>query len=197
MAQLLTACQIHTELITTMSELAHFAQTIEFVKANPGTFPEPLEFLEDSYRIEHKLLSFPNQLPNASQESSIENACRIGSLLYMKAILQPFPHSKTGPSILLTQLQQSLSKVEISESIAPLRIWLLLIGAALSSGERKIWFLSEIAQLVSAMQLSSFCDQELEMSRLLSLKNVFGRVVENIWGEAATITAPWQDMSLP
>lgn len=67
-------------------------------------------------------------------ESVLDKASRIGALLFMKLILEEFPHySANGPSILLQQRQESLSTIDTAITTGLMRqwlIWLLVIGAA-------------------------------------------------------------------
>lgn len=182
--RLLTACQVLPDLIAIMAELAHFSQAVQFARSESSILYDPAAFSEDMYWIEYKLLSFPTTLPEISEERGIDKACRLGALLYMKAILEEFPHSATGSSILLKQLQESLYKISAVESYAPLLLWLSLVGAALSkTGLDRTWFVAHLAQLTTSVRISSFDDVELAMSRVLCIQKVFGRSFKKLWEE--------------
>jgi hypothetical protein len=135
------------------------------------------------YWIEYRLLSFPATSPGAAGEWEIDKACRLGALLYMKALLDEFPHSVTGPSILLKQLQESLRRIVVLESTSPLILWLSIIGAALSKSEGRVWFVGLLTEMTIMSQISSFHNQEVEISKWLGLEEVLGDSVEKLWME--------------
>jgi hypothetical protein len=138
---------------------------------------------EDMYGIEYRLLLFPTTSLGGMEERPIDKACRTGALLYMKALLDEFPHSVTGQSILLKQLLESLRDITVLDVNSPLLLWLSLIGAALSKSESRVRFMDLLTQLSTNFRLSSFRDQELEMSRVMGLEEVLGRSLEQRWTE--------------
>jgi hypothetical protein len=131
-----------------MTELPLFSQTIKSTKSEAQILLNPDAFTEDMHWIQYKLLSFPISLLRSSKEQDIDRACRIGGLLYMKAILEQLPCSATGSSILLRRLQESLDRIPAVKEQAPLLLWLALIGAAMSkSGLQQTWFVAHLALL--------------------------------------------------
>lgn len=138
---------------------------------------------EDMYWIEYRLLAFPAALPNTCREEDIDKACRVGALIYIKATLQEFPHSNTGFSLLLGQLQEALDGLPIEQAHLPLL-------AVSKAPEGKKWFVGRLAKLVARSGISSFRD-ELDMTSLLSVRLVLGtslvdKVWENVMGVANT-----------
>jgi hypothetical protein len=182
--QILKACSIHSKLIDTMTELSYFSQTIFFALSNPMVLFDPATFSEDLYYIEHQLLSFPMTIPAPSRERSIEKACRLTGLLYIKATLQELLLSKNGSSILLVQLKEVLTTVWTMEAEEPLLVWICFVGAALSKGDLRGWFVQYLTQLSACPRIFPFEGEDMEMSRLLSLKKVFGSVIGDICCES-------------
>jgi hypothetical protein len=117
----------------------------------------------------------------------MDKATRIASLLYLKAILQEFPHSSTGPSILLSQLQAALAVIPLSSTYSPLLLWLALVGGSFSEGlwGFRRWFVSYLGGLKATMGLHSFDDGEWGgvVSVFLGLRAVFGKAFESLWKE--------------
>jgi len=183
-SQVLKPCSIHSKLIDTMTELSYFSQTIFFAKSNKTVLFDPATFSEDLYYIEHRLLSFPTTIPAPSQERSIEKACRLAGLLYIKAALQELLLSKNGSSILLVQLKEALTTVWMMEAEEPLLVWVCFVGAALSKGDLRAWLVQYLTQLSACPRIFPFEDEDMEMSRLLSLKKVFGSVIGDICCES-------------
>ncbi|TVY93879.1 hypothetical protein LAWI1_G000432 [Lachnellula willkommii] len=182
MRNILTKCGVHPNLITTMTELACFSQAIHFA-TEASVYFDPATFSEDLYWLEYNFLAFAAKLPEGSAETEIDKACRLGALLYLKAILQEFPHSVNGSSLLLAQLRKSLTGISMQASNSPLLLWLCLVGGSLSEMEERTWFVNCLAQIRTVSLVPSFDDFELELSRMLGLKRVFGRAFERLCNE--------------
>ncbi len=188
MASLLAACHIHPNLIITMTELALFSQLIQFTESHPKILLDPIVFIEDMHWTQYKLLSFPTSLSESSKEQDIDHACRVGALLYMKSILEQFPYSATGFSILLRRLQESLDRIPVAKETAPLLLWLTLIGAALSKrGLERSWFVVHLALLTTFVPLTSFHGAQMPMKSLLGLQDSLRRELETLWAEVMVI----------
>lgn len=181
MSELLKISDLHPSLIPTMINLAYFTLAIKENKTKRTSFFDPIMFSEDLHRIEHNLLSFPTTLPANSSDTSLDTAVRFGALLYTKSVLQEFPNSTTGPSILLARLQESLSEIEISVSVTPLLAWLSLIGGVLSIGERRQWFVARLRMLRETNRVTSLEELAGGINRLLCLRNAFENVCEDVW----------------
>ncbi|KAF7903198.1 uncharacterized protein EAF01_006247 [Botrytis porri] len=203
----LARCGIHSNLRQTMQYLAIFYQSIQFASSFKALL-DPGDFLDDIYWIEYELLSFPLSL-ETDQESTIDKATRIGALLFMKSILEEYPHSSTGPSILLQQLQESLSTIDTAtttEQTCQWLIWLFTIGAVHSQRDHitRTWFVEQLAGLhmerlkdllvdgqvhaeLHAEKLEEKEDEgELQLWRLLELRQVIGeRDLFLLWHDVA------------
>lgn len=193
MNQLLTECEVHPQLIAAMINLAHFANAVKLAKLDPEIKLDTISFSEDLYTIEHDLLSFSSDqldefLLLSPYSTDLNNALRIGALLYIKSILHEFPHAKTGPTILLSQLRGSLSSIQTQVShlqsaiLMPVLGWLGTIGAMLAQGETKGWFMIFLRQ--SAVENGDtivYLNDHTLMSGMLSLKEAFGMGVEGVW----------------
>ncbi|KAF7910472.1 hypothetical protein BELL_0072g00010 [Botrytis elliptica] len=202
-------CGIHSNLIRIMQYLAIFYQSIQFASLS-RILLDPGDFLDDIYWIEYELLSFPLSL-EGDQEPTIDKATRIGALLFMKSILEEYPHSSTGPSILLQQLQESLSTIDTAtttEQTCQWLIWLFTIGAVHSKRNLIIrtWFVEQLAGLhmerlrdllvdgqvhaeLHAEKLEEEEEEdegELQLWRLLELRQVIGeRDLFLLWDDVA------------
>jgi len=135
------------------------------------------------YWLEYNFLTFATKLPKGVMETKIDKACRVGALLYMKAILQEFPHSTNGSSLLLGQLRECLTEISIQESTSPLLLWLCLVGGSLSKTEKRTWFVDYLIRIRDISLVPSFDDFEVDLSRMLGLRKVFGRAFESLWTE--------------
>lgn len=187
-ASLLTACHIHSDLVTNMTELALFTQAIKFSKKHPQILLDANGFSENMHWVQYRFLSFATSLKGGSRGQEIDHACRIGGLLYMRAILEQAPHSTTGASILLRRLQESLDKIHITKVVAPLLLWLALVGAVLSNHElQRTWYVAHLALLTSTVPVSSFDDADMPVNKLLGIQDSLGWELKKLWTEVTAI----------
>ncbi|KAG9230809.1 hypothetical protein BJ875DRAFT_384360 [Amylocarpus encephaloides] len=186
----LRCCGIHEGLLPPTSSLILFSQTVHFASSTRHAL-DPSTFSEDLYWLEYQLLSFPSNLSEFHEETPLEKATRIGSLLYLKAILQEFPHSSTGPSILLSQLEESLFQIPVGNFPDPLVLWLALVGGAFSVGKGYLRrsFVTYLGILKDVMALGSFHEEDVELCKLLGLRSVFGKAFETLWDEVMSLDA--------
>lgn len=175
-------CQVHSSLVNAMIDLACFSSVFQYGYGKSPYSLNHVQFSEDMNWILHRFLSFPKSLSNHCQQSQADKVCRLGGLLYMKAILQEFPHSSTGPSMLLKQLQQSLSKIPIVESSIQLLVWSSLVGSSLAKTQMKTWFVSFSGRLLTKFGIASFDNGKMALSRILHI-----REVEKLWAEAVAV----------
>lgn len=190
-ARFLTNCGIHPDLTTIMIALAYFSQAVRSAALDPKFELSRAALTDDVYWIQHRLLVFPTVLANADSETSLDKACRLGALIYMKATVEEFPHSKTGSSILLEKLRGALLQVPITEPVMPLLLWLSHLGAAVSQPCPRKWFVRHLAGLVAMGGISgiaSLNDRQLEMARVFSICLVLGTAVdERVWADVVMV----------
>ena len=188
--RILTNCDIHADLITIMIALANFTQAMGSAIHHPEWEFDLSMCAEDMYWIEYRLLAFPAAHPNSYREKDVDKACRLGALIYIKATLEEFPHSKMGSSFLLEELRVVLHNLPIQEARLPLLLWLSLIGAAISKSPRdRERFVSYLAKLVANSSSSTFRDRELDLTRVLSTRLVLGSPVDRVWESVTGVVA--------
>lgn len=168
-----------------MVELAYFTQAIRLASSSTGPSLDPSAFSEDLYWIEYSLLSIPNANSNLP-EQAVDKACRMGGLLYAKAVLQEFPHSVTGASVLTHQLRESLYAIYMTGDNASLLVWLALLGAMSSKGEDRAWFIIYLKQSSNICGILPFDDEALPLSRFFDLRQGFGRLLDVVWEDMLT-----------
>ncbi len=181
MTKLLTSCRISQRIISIMIDLSLFSQTIRLVQLRPKITLDPEAFSEDLYDIEFKFLSFPKTLAVGVEENPMEKAYRIGGLLFVQSILEEFPHSITGPVILLAQLREALNRVSIWESGTPFLMWLGMLGAILAKDGMRNWYIIFSVIVLEFAEPGMAGDDTMRLNELLDLRSVFGKEVELFW----------------
>lgn len=115
----------------------------------------------------------------------LDKATRLASLLYLKAMLQEFPHSRTGPRVLLEELRDALTELSPTNPISHRESgnkevlgWVAIVGACFSDeeGGMRGWFVEFLREVLGGMYGSGVVVEarEGEMERLLGLEGVFG-----------------------
>jgi hypothetical protein len=188
MAALLSPHDIQQSLIHVLTSLSLFIQTLKLPRSDPQMPLSPEAFSDDLYTLEHCLLSFPSMLPSPAHESALLVGLRFSALIYLKAVLQEFPHSVNGSRILLQKVKEALkliwlSRGEEKEKKAALVAWMCVLCAAVANGEVRDWFVEKLRVL--RMHYAAY--DGLGMDRLLNLNATFSKeCIENIWQEART-----------
>jgi hypothetical protein len=188
MTALLSPHDIQQSLIQVLTSLSLFIQTLNLPRSNPKMPLSPEAFSDDLYTLEHCLLSFPSTLPSPAHESAFSVALRFSALIYLKAVLQEFPHSVNGSRILLQKVREPLNLIWLSEDEekekkAALAAWMCVLCAAVAKSEVRDWFVEKLGIL----QVHYAACDGLGMDRLLNLNAIFSQeCIENIWQEGRT-----------
>lgn len=181
MTFLLAPHKIHSYLLQTLNSLSLFTQALSLSRSSLNVTLSPEAFSNDLYMLEHYLLSFPSTLPSPDHEAAIERALRFSALVYLKAVLQEFPHSANGSRILVERAREAVGLVGAGYGeMDGLVAWVCVVCAAVSNDEARSWFVGELARM------GRHCDQKEEagLNKLLSLRSVFGEAcIERIWEE--------------
>lgn len=179
--RILSACSISPGLIAVMTDLSYFTMALQSAKSDSSLSLDPASYSEDMYSIESGLLTPATTGFADSQECHIDKACRMGGLLYIKAILEEFPQSKMGSSILLQKLKEAFQGMPREAAITPLLLWLCIIGAALSEFTDRVYYIGILAELTQRVGITSFNDSKIAMSKVFPLQPVFGSTLEKLW----------------
>ncbi len=182
LTHLLTPCDIYLSLIQTLASLSLFTQTLTHTRSHPHIRLSPEAFSNDLYTLEHSLLAFPSTLPSSAHEPTLSVALRIAGLIYLKSVLQEFPHSVNGSRILVERLRENLSLIWVGEEDGKLALvrWMCFVAAAVATGDAREWFVGNLGWL----GLDWTGEEEVRLAKLLRLQDVFGgKAMEGIQEE--------------
>jgi hypothetical protein len=189
MSNLLSPHGIWVSLIGTLTSLSLFIQTLTLARQQSNLILSPEAFSNDLYTLEHQLLSTPLTLPSPAHEPAISVSLRYSALIYLKAVLQEFPHSVNGSNILVERVRGSLGCIWLVDGLREekgkiaLMTWMCTVCAAVARGEVRTWFVEKIGRT----PYTSW--NPVEMERLLCLKSTFGNgCIEKIWEEARAMS---------
>ncbi|KAE9375541.1 hypothetical protein N431DRAFT_437034 [Stipitochalara longipes BDJ] len=194
MASLLSSHFIHPSLTQKLTLLSFFTRTLVFTRLNPNITLLPEAFSNDLYSLEHSLLSFPSTLLLPAHECALSASLRFSALIYLKAVLQEFPHSVNGPRILVEKVREGLSMMGVDEENEfgeegnkkmKLVTWVCVVCAAVSKGKSREWFLRKLTNIGKRYDSG----EQAQIEGLLSLKSIFGEeCIAKVWEEVKTMS---------
>lgn len=170
---------------------------IEQTLLTPEARLDPKEFIEAWYSIQYQLLS-DDQLDNESNGAFIHNnnalqeAFRLGAILYLKEILQEFIFSAIGSGILVSRLRTSLESVlasQITPTSSSLLLWLLIVGGVASTTTTNnnsidhTFFIAHLVTLRREPWLDEWEDVKQRVQDVLWIGKVLNGAGKSLWEE--------------
>jgi len=150
---------------------------------------DPTVFIEACYSIQHQLLSRTSVEAGAdaffdAYEARLEEAFRLGGLIFMKEMLQEFAFAVTGTKILVTKLKTSLGLILDDGSASHALLWLLFMGglSAKQSLDRT-WFISHLARLGNELDVLTWEEVRGLLEGVIWVGKILDGTGEKLWGE--------------
>lgn len=176
-----------------LTELFVFSRVIEQTILKPEARLDPKVFIEAWYSIHYQLLSTkPVEETSdgdlSNDDDKLEDAFRLGAMIYMKEILREFTFPATGSETLVSQLETALSPVFRSE-VAPfalsLLLWLLIMGgvACVKSSVHRVYFVALLVQLRRRLGYGEWEDVRERLNSVLWIGGVLDRAGQALWEE--------------
>jgi hypothetical protein len=99
------------ELIEIFAKLTRFSRAIEFALTRTSAPLEKLPFVEDTFQIQFDLVLFPEPESYEGDELCLQEALRMGALIFIKETLQEYPLASVGSINLVRGLKDALSSI--------------------------------------------------------------------------------------
>lgn len=177
LAQITSFLVCRPRLVSALEDLMHFSEAIDFCLTQGPVKVDQRAFVEDSYHILYGLMSQP-ETRDEEDVNSIEEALRVGALIYMKAISQEFPFSVLGSQTLVRRLKKLLPQ---TNCIGPLTTWLLFLGGIASKDRLdRTWFVAQLAKNVTG----TWEEISETVNRILWIKKILELSCKELWEEA-------------
>ena len=175
---------VDTLLIQLYQDLATFSTLIDQALRRDDILLNLTEFCEESISIQQNFLFFSSS-KIWPEERSVEEALRVGALLYLKGVLKELPSSATGSQVLISELKICLSVKPDPRQHGPLLLWLCFIGCYDSQTESdKSWFLAYLVDLAIILELTEWDDVRGILTRIMWIGAIHEMCFGDIW-EAA------------
>lgn len=140
LAVMLDGCGIDPKLSKTLCTVARFGRSLHHVLSSRDMFMVPSSYDEDLICIQLELLSV-----DVYTESGLTRAARLGGMLFIKSTMRGVGIAPPSSRKLLQNLKDSLLVVRPEQRMAPLMLWLSVIGGIASLGlPEHRWFVERL-----------------------------------------------------
>lgn len=145
------------------------------------------KILLDPFTLDNQVLCLNHTLCglNPSELTDIDEAFRIASLIFLKALMRPFDVLALTSSTLITKLHERL--IRLKNPPKPLMLWLLYMGM-LAGGwlaPERFWMMSRV---ITDMRkdddsMPGWLEVRSQLQELFWADEIFDRVGEKLWRE--------------
>jgi hypothetical protein len=157
------------------------------VRGGP-TAPELVDLLEVRNCTQHRLLSqLPNSLDLTNPELCVHHAVRLATLIFSDMVIFPLPPPQGLKPKLALMLRQTLETCHLLrcwELHNQVLLWALTLGAiAASYTAQRAWYIDQLLQETSVMQIEDWFVLESMCSRFLWWKPICSEPLKWVWNE--------------
>jgi hypothetical protein len=184
LVHMLDSCDLPPTTIAIFKEIHCFSRAVGYA-LNKGTIsPDLTALLEDSVLLKYRLLLSPDVDWECSEDWGIEEACRLGALLYMKGVFREFPFSAIGSRKLVRKLREALCRVPYTATSAPLILWLFFMGGVSANvTSDKAWFVAQLVKVAVALKGKSWSHVKIALQKLLWIEKIHEGICRSLWRE--------------
>ena len=157
------------------------------VRGGP-TAPELVDLMEVRNSTQHRLLSqIPNPLDLSDPGLCVHHAVRLATLIFSEMVILPLPPTQGVKPRLALMLQQTLEACHLLrcwELHNQVLLWALTLGAiAASYTAQRSWYIDQLLQETSLMQIEDWFALEATCCRFLWWKPICSEPLRWVWNE--------------
>ncbi|KAJ9608933.1 hypothetical protein H2200_006704 [Cladophialophora chaetospira] len=157
------------------------------VRGGP-TAPELVDLMEVRNCTQHRLLSqLPNPLDLSNPECCVHHAIRLATLIFSEMVIFPLPPPQGVKPRLALMLRQTLEACHLLrcwELHNQVLLWGLTLGAiAANFTAQRTWYIDQLLQETSLMQIEDWFALEATCSRFLWWKPICSEPLRWVWDE--------------
>jgi hypothetical protein len=158
-----------------------------YVRGGPLA-PDLVDFAEVRNCAQHRLLSqMPNPLDLSDPELCVHHAVRLATLIFSDIVIFPLPPTQGVKPRLALMLRQTLEACHLLrcwELHNQVLLWALTVGAiAANYTAQRSWYLDQLLQETSLMQIENWFVLESICSRFLWWKHICSEPLRWVWNE--------------
>lgn len=182
----LTQCSVCKELRCQFTRLLHLSHAVDHILNGNNSPLNACALDEDFMQLQHDLLLWPN-----TREDLLNEACRLGALLYTKSMTRSLSTLSKRSTRLVQKLADSLADFCQNPEVIPLTVWLCLIGSIavpVSSSHRK-WFIDCLARIrISNSKFCTWEDIKILLSNMLWVPHIHETSFKQVWSEVEAMS---------
>jgi hypothetical protein len=181
------------ELLDVLNAYSEITVALDHHVRGGPTAPDMVDLASVRNCTQHRILSqLPTQLDISDPEQYIHHVVRLSTLIFSEMVIFPLPPTQGVKPRLALLLQQSLEAcrlVQCWELHSQLLLWALTLGAiAASYTPQRSWYIDQLLQETSLMQVENWFMLELICSRFLWWKPVCSEPLRRAWTEMICAT---------
>jgi len=182
---ILIQCSVCRELRREFSRLLRLNKAIDRVLNNYDGPLNSCTLDNDFIELQQKLLLWRN-----TEESLLNEACRLGALIYSKSMTRSMNTLSKRSTTLVQKLLNSLAEFCLKPAVIPLTIWLCFMGSIAvpaCSSQRK-WFVDCLAKTRTfSSKFRTWKDVETLLSNMLWVPQIHESLFKQVWSEVDSI----------
>jgi hypothetical protein len=171
-------------LVDSYIQMRHFSLAM-VVALNYRTMKiDPVAFVEDTYQIQYQLTLFSSAPIIGVAEQCLEEALRMGGLIYMKDLLREYPMAALGTTNLVHRLKDALTDILNVEEFAPILLWLCFVaGVSSKRGPDRTWFTAQLMKLGMKLGLGTWDEARNVMKSVMFVDSFHEEPCRGLWEE--------------
>ncbi|KIX06546.1 uncharacterized protein Z518_04522 [Rhinocladiella mackenziei CBS 650.93] len=176
------------ELLDVLESFCEVTTALDHYYRGGPTAPELIDLIEARNSSQHRLLSqIPAELDLSDLEMCLHQAIRLAALIFSDMVLFPLPEAQQVKQRLAPMLRQTLEACRFLQSWelnAQVLVWALVLGGiATSFSNGQVWFIDQLLQQLSALQVLEWSTLESICSKFLWWKPVCSEPGQRLWKE--------------
>lgn len=183
---------ISRELSNALSYMHGLSQSVTRILASPKVLngTQQAWLLKHIYALRYSLL--PSQeaveFPDAAAQT-LDEALRLGALLYVSETPKEFPSAAVGPMKVVSRLRELVMLIQMwNDKEAALVVWLLFMGGiAARNTDDRIWFVTQLENLTRKLGLGRWGEVRLRLEGLWWVSAIHEKPCREVWDEVVVL----------
>lgn len=151
---------------------------------------QQVSWQKHAYALRYSLLGGVGKCDSRDEERRVlDEALRIGALLYVQATPQEFPYSVVGPANLVARLKELVLTIQMwNTREGNLVMWLLFMGGiSARKGEDNVWFVTQLEKLTARLRILEWEVANKKLGTLWWVGAIHEKPCRKLWEEVTAL----------
>ncbi len=189
----LKSLPISNQLSSSLIYMLQLSQYVSGILASPTVLNtvQQASFLQHIYSFRYRLLLDSAVTLVDESAKVLDEALRLGAMLYISETPKEFPSAAVGPTKLVRRLRELVMQVQIwNEREAGLVLWLLFMGGiAAKKGEDRDAFVGPIKKLSGRLNVQGWAGARGRLEELWWVGAIHENPCRELWDEVVSRSA--------